>query len=202
MNKKEAEKISFEEHYKQRIRLRMSDECSITGIAAGLVLAFTGIYQSLCSVGLACVIFNIMICAGVILVVLGGFFPLLIEKPVTLFKRIFSVIGRYMLRVLVAPVYVFLVIINIFGHRRYADKFAFYSWKDSCDVKTSFYDYADFTAYKKKHVAADITSRVIRSFINNGMYILVPIVIILLAFGTVLFFASSNAVFSFIYTLF
>ena len=202
MNKKEAERSSFEEQYKQKIRLRKSDECSITGIVAGFAFIFTGIYQSLCSIGIAVVVYSVMVCIGTVLVFLGGFFPLAIEKPVMLIKKIFSVIGRYVLRVLIAPVYALLVIINLFTHRRYAEKFGFRRWTEGCDAETSFYDYADFTAGKKKYVIPDIISRVIRLFIDNKMYVLIPVVIILLALGTVMFFASTNAVFSFVYTLF
>lgn len=198
MNKKK----SFGEEYFYKKRIRAANESSIVGIILGFILLLTGAYKALCTIGILCVLCKVVAFSGFVLIILGGFFSPLLEKPVAAMRKLLSVFGSVILKVLIAPVYLFMIIIGIFNRKSYSNKFLFRSWENQCDTETTLFDFRKTVYNRKKYVLFDLISRMITLFALYKMYIVIPVVIILFALGLIIFFASSNAVFSFVYTLF
>ncbi len=193
---------TFKALYEQKAQNQRINECSWFGIIIGTLLFVTGTYQSLCTVGILCVLFNIIALLGIVLVVLGGFFPLALEKLVKANKTVFAFIGDWILKILLLPIYVAMIIINFFTHEKYLEKFGFCKYEEKCQKESSFVDYDEHHYKKHRYATIDSVTNVLLFFSNNKMYIMIPIVIVLLVLGIMVFFASSNAVFSFVYTIF
>ncbi len=196
------EKILFKELYKNYIESRAVNECSWFGIISGICLSSFSAYQSLCTTGVVCIIFKVLAFLGLILIFLGGFLPLKLKKTAQLFKNTFSLVGGIVLKVFLIPVYFVITFINAFKYKKYSNKFNFIQWSEGDIVNSTYYDYNDTIKKRNKNVVIDIINAVFFVFLNKKMYVVIPIVVILLTLGLVMFFASSNAVFSFVYTLF
>ena len=88
---------TFSQEYDERIKSNKINECSWFGICLGLIMLAGGLYQSLCTVGLWCVFYKIICGIGLLLLLIGSFFPGVLNKPVHLIKNVFSVVGKYFL---------------------------------------------------------------------------------------------------------
>lgn len=196
------EKISFKEWHKNYSECRIINECSWFGIIFGICLSSFSAYQSLCTIGVICLAFRLLAVVGLVLIFLGGFLPLKLKKVAQLLKNTFSHVGGIVLKVFLIPVYFVIVFINIFKYKKYSKKFNFIQWSEGDTVNSTYCDYNDTIKKQSKNVVMDIINAVFFVFINKKMYVFIPIVVILLTLGLVMFFASSNAVFSFVYTLF
>lgn len=199
-NKKEA--VSFREQYEEQCKTREANENSWFGIISGTALFVIGMYQALCVDGFRCILFYIMAGIGAILLLSGSFFPFALKTPVALIKKIFGFIGKYILRILLLPVYLVMTIINLFTHRSYSKKFNFLQWNEDGSVTSEFSEYENIMRRGHRYALLGIVSEVFSVFINRRMFIIIPVVTVLLILGAIMFFASSSAVFSFVYTLF
>jgi len=200
----ENEKIFlfFKDQYEHRTKVRKINENSWFGIILGVILSVVAGYQSLCVVGILSVVFNILVVIGLLLVVSGGFFPRALSNPVRLIRKACSALGNIILKILLIPVYVLMTLVNMILHKSYSEKFGFSRWKKSEKEKSSFYDYKELTHKNGRFVTVEIINNILDFFVANKIFVVIPIVILLLIMGMIVFFASSNAVFSFVYTLF
>lgn len=199
---KERDNRTFKETYEQKVQIKMINECSWFGIISGLIFITLGTYYSLCTVGFIYYFFKLVFYIGYFFVILGGFAPFVLKKLVVIYKSLLSFAGGYLLKALLIPVYALMCLINFFMRKKYEIKFGFNQWDNTGIVDSYFEDCNETNINKGKYATWDIVNNVLLFFINKKMYVLVPIVIILLVLGIVIFFASSNAVFSFVYTLF
>lgn len=194
--------LSFKQEYEQRAEIKKINECSWFGIVTGLIFLTTGIYQTLCTTGFLNLIFIIMTALGSALLFIGSFFPLVLKNIVRYANKAFSAIGAIVIKILLIPIYMVMTLINIFNRKRYSKKFSFYKWNETDKITSSFSDYDASEHQKSKYAIIDIISNVFSYFIGNRMFILLPVIVVLMILGMILFFASSSAVFSFVYTLF
>jgi len=199
-NKKTA--LSFKADYEHREMMRRINENSWFGIISGIILSVVAGYQSLCTVGIVSVLFKIVAAIGLIILVIGSFFPDILNKPVKISKKAGSFLGGLMLKLLLVPVYLLMASVNMVMHKGYSKKFGFDRWENTGREKTSFYDYSELAHKSGRFTTVDIINSVLDFFVANKTFVVIPIVILLLIFGMLIFFASSNAVFSFVYTLF
>ncbi len=201
MQKNKAAK-TFREEYEHRSTLKAINEYSWFGIIWGLVFAAAGAYWAVCTVGVANVMFKVVSFVGLLLLVVGVIAPLCLRKPVKVIKKAFSALGNIILKVILLPIYLVMTVVNGLTGKKYSSKFGFRNWEERDSLNTAYSDFNNSGESKYKHTFTGTFIKVIGFFVNNGMYVVVPIVIILLVVGFVMFFASSSAVFSFVYTLF
>ena len=193
---------TFREEYDRRNRIKTANECSWFCIVWGLILFFACGYQAICTQGLLNAMYIIIALIGLLLLVFGTAAPLKMQKGVAFVKSVFSVFGNAVLKGILLPVYFVLMLINACNHKKYTQKFGFKNW-DACNhTDTAYFDFNRFDANKHKHTPLRTGIDVLTFFAGNGMYVVIPIVIILLILGIVMFFVSTGAVFSFVYTLF
>lgn len=193
---------SFEQQYKEKCTIRSVNESSIVAIIFGIVMLFYGAFKAMCTIGLLCILFNLFACFGVVLIAFGAFFPLLLKKPLEQIRNVLSYVGRSILKIFLIPIYLFMSLINLFKHKKYEKLFVFSRWEDESTVESSFSDYKKYGAKSGRFAVLDVVQRVLVLFASYKMYVFLPVVIVLIFLGAILFFASSNAVFSFVYTLF
>lgn len=193
---------TFAEEYALRKEVSRINECSWFGICIGIVIILTGSYQSLCTVGFVCVLYKILLCVGILLLLAGSFYPLVLEIPVKIIKKVFSFTGGLILKFLLLPVYLMMILINVFTRKKYSEKFRYVKWRKEYSKEPLFSDYYNGTQKKYGNATLDIINNTLSFFARNKMFTVIPLVIILLVFGLIMFFASSSAVFSFVYTLF
>ena len=194
---------SFREAYYNKKEISIVNEASFFGIIFGIaVFAFSG-YNSLCTVGLVNILFKTMSVCAIVLVIVTVAFPMLISKPVAVLKKLFQRIGKIILIVLLSPVYILICLANLLMNKPYSEKFQFARWDNEAKfVPAGFSDYEEVEYKEHKFITLGILDEVFSFFSKKKMFILIPIATLLFILGIIMFFASSNAVFSFIYTLF
>ncbi|MBQ6020078.1 MAG: hypothetical protein IJL26_07860 [Clostridia bacterium] len=204
-NKRKKEKNAFASFSEQRAANELKKEinsCSWFGLILGVVLFFVFFLKALSSVGVSCVIYWIVTALGGIVFLLGGFYPPALKPLMRLMQKFGNFIGKYILRILMIPVYVIMLIPALFLRRSTAKKYEFVSWQDACAVKPAYLPYHE-NEYKKGSTGFLGTLNNLMFFLaKNKLLFLLPIVIILVVLGLVFFFISANSVFTFIYALF
>lgn len=193
---------TFREEYDCKSRTRALNEYSWFGIAWGIVLALTGAYWAVCTQGVANVMFKAVSLIGFLLLVVGVVAPLVLRKPAEFIRKAFSCVGNIILKLILLPVYLVMTVINAFTNKKYSEKFGFRNWEERHCSGTAFCDFNHTGENKYKHTAIGTVIKVLSFFVNNKMFVVVPVIMILLILGAIMFFASSSAVFSFVYTLF
>lgn len=200
---RKKEKVNtFSQEYDKRVRLNKVNESSWFGICWGLFMSSTGFYQSLCTEGAWYTFYKIICVFGLLLLLIGSLFPSVLDKPVCFIKKVFSVIGKHLLRLILLPIYLIFSIVNIFIKKTYSTKFKYINWECETEAEPVFENYVEITVKKSSYVILDTINNTLSFFVKNKIYIAIPLVLILLILGMMMFFASSSAVFSFVYTLF
>lgn len=200
--KKNKTAKTFREEYAQRSRLNAINECSWFCIVCGSVLALSAAYWAVCTVGVLNIMFRTVIVIGFLLVAIGVISPLLIKKLTEIIKKVFSFAGDIILKVILLPVYLILTVVNAFTGKKYSAEFGFINWEERNSVTTAYSDFITSGEGKYKHTITSTIIRVLSFLVNNRMFVLVPIVLLLMILGVIMFFASSSVIFSFVYTLF
>ena len=194
--------LTFREQYAYRQEITATNENSWFCIIIGTILFLLCGYRYLCTTGIMHTLCSILAICGILMTFAGGFFPKVTYKPVAFIKKILGYIGSIITKVVLLPVYLVMTILNLFVRKKYEKIYTYRSWDNSDNIIPEFKPINPVDRKKKKYVFFQIISDIFTSLSQRKMYILFPIAIILLIIGIILFFASSNAVFSFVYTLF
>ena len=195
--------VSFGE-WKDRTQLKNTvNECSLFGLFAGTALFFGCGYRALCEIGVRETLFFAGAVIGLILIVIGGFFPLVLRFPLKLLKKGTHFLGTQLLRLLMLPVFLILWCMSVFTKKKAGKKYPFTRWSgDDNAPETSYSPYAE-QKYKTSGAAVfSVVNNLLLFLSRNRFFFLIPILILLVLLGLAFFFASSQAVFTFIYTLF
>lgn len=193
---------TFREEYDQRSRIKAINECSWFGIVWGLVLALAAAYWAACTVGVFNIMFRVVAVIGFLLATIGVFAPLLLKIITEIIRKVFSAVGNIILKVILLPIYLIMTVVNVIAGKKHSAEFGFKNWGERDSATTAYSDFSALGEGKYKHTLTGTVIKVLSFFVNNKMFMIVPIVILLLILGVIMFFASSSAVFSFVYTLF
>lgn len=193
--------LSFREQYNDREETKAANENSLFCIVCGTIMFLYGGMGYLCTGSLLSILCAVVAVIGILTATVGGFFSKVMSKPMALVKKALGFIGNTITKVLLMPVYAVMTVINLFVKNK-QNRFRYCSWDDADSIFPSFTT-IDFAERKQKKFAfVQVLNDVFASLSKIKMAILFPIAVILLILGIVLFFASSNVVFSFVYTLF
>lgn len=194
--------ITFKEQYEHTIKVRKANENSWFGIIFGIIISAFSAYQSLCTIGIVSVLFNVLAAMGLIMIILGSFFPASLSVFIKIARKTGAVLGNIVLKIMIIPVYFLMALVNVITNKRYSEKFEFARWDNSEKYESSFNDHIELKHKSGRFITVDIINSIIDFFVVNKTFIIIPIVVLLLILGLIVFFASSNVVFSFVYTLF
>lgn len=143
--------------------------------------------------------------AGGLLLAAGLAYPLCLEKASDLFRLLAGKLGRLIFGVLLTCIYFVLILPFglFFGKSSPSQPFA--SWQPGAKAGGyAWYPKVVNTMTNANGVAGlgSTFYAVLRYFVERGQWFLLPLVILLLAAGLLLFFAQTSTIAPFIYTLF
>lgn len=195
-------KKAFSEYVSVKKEKHEINEISWTGLIIGTVFMLVFGYKALCEIGAKCVVFSALAVFGLLLFLLGGLFPWVLKKPFGLLKRATDAIGKFIFRIILLPVYFVFTVLAVFVRPFIGKKYEFYSGTEFAKNEPEYIPF-----YEKKYETARFTTihiinNVLTFFSENGMKILIPLILMIIILGVVFFFISTHSVLSFIYTLF
>lgn len=193
--------LSFREQYNDREETKAANENSLFCIVCGTIMFLYGGMGYLSTGSFLSVLCAVVAVTGILVATVGGFFPKVMSKPMKLIKKVLGFIGNTITKVLLIPVYAVMTAINLFGKNK-QNRFRYCSWDDADSISPSFTTINCAERKQKKFAFVQVLNDVFVSLSKIKMAILFPIAVVLIILGIVLFFASSNVVFSFVYTLF
>lgn len=179
------------------------NEASLFGLVSGLIIFFICGLQTICHEGFLQILFGVLTIIGAILFLLGGFFPSPLKKLTPKLKKTTNFIGKYLLRLLLIPVYLILLILSLFLSKAISKEYEFVSWNEnSTKINPKFLPYSHMQTKPHTSAVLGTLNNIFLVFAKNKQWFLLPLVILLLILGLIFFFLSSSSVFSFVYTLF
>lgn len=189
---------------KKRMDDQMLKDYSVFGQLGGLIFCIIGFMKWLTTYNeVLASLLVIIIAFGLYLMVSGIVFPQSIAWFYKLFSFVGNKIGNIIFGILLTVVYlVFLIPVSRFIKRK-KGKYLYLSWNGEYpgNEKTGFISWMGTDIADKKGMLGTMTG-LMGTFINHGQQIFVPIVVLLVILGVILFFVSSSVMAPFIYTLF
>jgi len=177
----------------------------IFGLMGGIILMLAGGLNWLTATGaweIACICIAAL---GLIFVLLAIVVPALLKYPYRAFRFFGNTMGKTIFSVILTVLYVLLILPVGLLQRRKRESQGYFTWEQPPpEARSMFADLARIGGPEKAGSASyfGIAYRLLAVFAANRKFILIPIVIILVIVGLVLFFVSSNVMTAFIYTLF
>lgn len=142
---------SFREQYAHKQERKIANENSWFCIIIGTVLFLLFGYRYLCSTGTLQILSCILAVFGIILAVVGGFFPKITYKPVAFIKKSLGYIGNVITKIILLPIYLIMTVLNLFTREKYKKTYMYHSW-DNCDsIITEFKAISPIDRKKKKY---------------------------------------------------
>ncbi len=210
----------------ERRQLARVEQLAQFGLAVGWVFALTGGFCWLCVVSSLDVLWLILLLTGSVLVVLGSCVPELLERPCRWWMTLAHWQGRIVMTIVLTVVYFTLIVPAGGLLRRRKGTHPFHAWNSSPPAKvlgweplpqrdnapsstvasedgspTSFVATRD-SAFSDRRSLPRLLLATLGFFYERGHYLLLPILIVLLGLGLLLFFVQGSVLAPFIYTLF
>ena len=140
---------------------------------------------------------------GLYMIFCGVIIPQWLNWFYKIFSYIGNKIGEIIFKILLTILYVIFVIPIGIIYNKHRQKYLYAFWDDKYpyDEREGFTDWKPADTSNKKGMAGT-SLKLFGMLVNNGQYILIPVVIFLIALGIILFFVSSSVMAPFIYTLF
>lgn len=185
---------------KKRRQLKQTKNSSFCGQLGGVLLMGYGL-----SGWLECdrerdVLFLSLAAAGAVMLLLGLLIPDVLNRPCKIFMWFGNTIGKIVFSLLLAVVYG--VIIFPFG-LVWRKKRAEFGFADSGELSRDTglpQGFGDWNYEGSQRIGGIL--RLLGYFVDRKDYLLLPLIVILVGIGIVLFFVSSSVAAPFIYTLF
>lgn len=150
--------------------------------------------------------FYLTFCAlGAIMLAAGLVWPLCLAKPAAVFQNVMGKFGHLIFSALLAVIYVVLLTPPA-RLARSSLRFPAVEWQPG--------DTPPGVGWQRRSATARMTDgnggsgllgtvvRILRHFVRHGQWFLLPLLVLLLALGVLLFFAQTSVIAPFIYTLF
>ena len=203
--KRKEKPLSFGEWREAQELKRSVNECSWTALILGSALAFSMALRSDCTTGVQSKIFLLLSVSGVVLVLIGGFCPLVLRRPVRFLSKGINLIGKVMLRLLLCLLYLLFLMLSLPAIlKRRGSEHIFSQWNDDRSglPDTAFLPFQKQTVHPQSTAAMHAFNSLFHTLARHKLLYLLPLVVIMLILGLVFFFISAHSVFSFVYALF
>ena len=197
---------SYIEQKKARDAVEAEKNYIVFGLMGGIILMLVGVLRWLAADGFREVLYLCVCALGLVLFLLGIAVPGLLKYPYKAFRFFGNTVGRAVFATLLTVLYVLLILPVGLLLRRKREAQGYFTWtQEPPEPRSMFADLAQSKSPAQKSGKAsyfEIVYRLLAGLIANGKMILIPIVIILVIAGLILFFVSSNVMTAFIYTIF
>lgn len=198
-----TEFASFSEYYDNR---KLKKEIGKTGLFLCLlcaVLAAVFFVRGLAAVGAQEILSYCFAAFFAGILVIYVCFPVALFRFVWKLRPVTDTVGKYILRLILIPVYLLLCLVSLPFAGRHRKNYQFASWEKEAPAADSYYTDDTQNVFGE---SASGTFRFLTSLLEatakNGQYFLFPILILLLLLGLFFYFISSSSILGFIYTLF
>lgn len=181
------------------------------GLTIGWLFTLTGGFCWFCVVSQIDWFWHSLLLAGVALILLGTLLPQALEVPHRAWMSLAHLQGRLVMSVVLTIFYLALITpLGWWERRRHRGSSPFHSWQETPPQVITAWE--KLPTAEQPETAATYRRRKARSlislfaetlafFFRRGHYLLLPILILLLVLGLVLFFVQTSALAPFIYTI-
>ena len=176
----------------------------IFGLMGGTIQMIVGALNWLTAAGAWEVVCVCVAALGLLLVLPAIVVPAFLKYPYKAFRFFGNTMGKVIFAVILTALYCLFVLPVGLVLRRNREAQGYLSWEQESPEPRSLFADIDRSATQKTGRASyfGIVHRLLAVFAANRKFILIPIVIILVIVGLVLFLVSANVVTGFIYTIF
>ena len=179
---------------KEKLKYEEEKNTYIFSLVVGLILCFSGVLNFLYSYKSLLYDFLCFTCSilGIIILFFTTANPNVLNKPYNFIKSITQKMALIIFRIILSIIYFVLVfpmgiIIKLVK-------------KQKKDLNTNFIDYEETNLKNKRGILNAL--QILRLFTNEKYILMLPLIILLVLIGILLFFAQSTIVTPFIYTIF
>lgn len=194
---------------RQREKIARLKQLMTFGFVLGLLITLFSMFKYLFVVNFSDKLWQIMSIVGIVIIFLSIVLPTSIAGVEKLFRLVTQKIGETVFSLILVMIYLMLIIpVGLFLQSSKGVE-PFYSWENKCNLKVE--------GWIKKELKEDLKLvnknsqklplllqpiTVISYFIRNGHYVFIPILILMLTLGLIMFFVQTSSLAPFIYTLF
>lgn len=178
---------------------------AVFGIVLGMAGMLYGLLGYLAGIALPDFLYLAIFAAGLTLLGIGLACPRVIRRPSELFRHAMNGVGHGVFTVLLTCIYYVLVVPLGFFRRRSKPWSPFVRWENSMPKSAAWSPKITQTIFHERAGAANLVGsacNVVLYFARHGNWLLIPLLVILLSLGLILFFVQTSALAPFIYTLF
>jgi len=202
-------KSSYLHRLKQRRRMTQLKEQIVFGLTLGWLLTLVGGFHYFFAVGTNDNFWRSMLYVGIVLIALSIILPSMIgllQKPL---KNGTQAIGEFLFSLILILNYFLLILPVGLLLRKLQKNTSFYTWRNK--RLSEMIGWTDWKAQESMEALQHGTKGrslalqlvwVISYFVRNGHYLFIPVLVLLLVLGLILFFIKASAFAPFIYTLF
>lgn len=195
--------IAYSVYLEERDKRKKTNAVSLGLLLTGFILAGPFSLKAFVSTGMKETAYALISVIGFILIVLGTVIPQRLMRFYDGYLSLINTVGKYVLRILIIPIYGILLILAVFFKKKMAQHYYFNSWIGSVDNPPSAFETDRENQYDGSPSGFLHTlNQVFAAYTRNDQFFLLPIVFLLILIGMIFFFVSTSSVFGFIYTLF
>lgn len=195
---------SYLERKKRRDDMEELKNETIFGLMGGILLMLVGAVNWLMATGLREVACVCSFALGFLAFALAIAVPSLLKYPYKAFRFLGNAAGKAVFAAVLTVFYFLLVFpIGLFLRRKREEQ-GYFTWNAAQPKPRSTFLGIPRAAGSKAGKASyfGILYNLVSGFVTNGKAVLIPVVVILVILGLILFFVSSNVITAFIYTIF
>ncbi len=202
-------KFSYLQRLKQRQQLARLKEQIVFGLTLGWVITLISGFRYFFVINQNDSLWKTLFYIGLGLIALSIILPVAIALLQIPLRKVTEKIGeKLFLLILLASYFLFILPIGVLVKKQQKN-YSFYAWQDKLITQVEGWMQWDSRediqplqpAAKKRSLMLQL-ARVVAYFIRNGHYLFIPVLVLLLVLGLIMFFVKASALAPFIYTLF
>ena len=197
---------SYIETKKERDAFEEEKNHIMFGLVGGVILVLAGALNWLSTTGFWAVVCVCVFALGVLLLLFALAVPSLLKYPYQAFLFWGNLVGKAVFTVILTILYCLFILPVGLLLRRKRQAQGYFAWDETRpEPRSLFTELPQTDRAKAKTGKASyfgILYNLLSVFVANRKFILIPVVILLVVVGLILFFVSSNVLTAFIYTLF
>lgn len=194
---------SFSEFYEYN---RLRKEIGVSGLFVCLlciVLAAVFFVRGLAAVGAKEILSYAFSAVFLLILLCYVLFPVAFFRFTDRLRPVTDTVGKYILRVLMVPVYLLLCLFSVPFAGRHRKRYRFASWDTDAPPEDSYFNEDTQNAFRERSAGAfRFLSSLLGAMAEKRQFFLFPILILLLLLGLFFYFISSSSILGFVYTLF
>ncbi|WP_375494483.1 DUF5989 family protein [uncultured Nostoc sp.] len=202
-------KFSYLQRLKQRKHLAQLKEQIVFGLTLGWLMTLVGGFHYLFVINTHDNLWKVLLYIGIGLIAISIILPSAISLFQNFLQKLTEKIGeKIFILILLASYFLFILPIGVLLRRQKTNN-SFYAWQDKIMDQVEGWiqwenreDIQPLQPGAKKRPLMLQLAWVIAYFIRNGHYLLIPVLVLLLVLGLIMFFVKASALAPFIYTLF